>query len=40
MKHLKRMSVSRADAFTDFWNAIWRAWQSYNYDKNREINLL
>ncbi len=40
MKHVTRITVARADAFTDFWNALWRAWQDFRYDKAREFNIL
>ncbi|MFP4500049.1 MAG: hypothetical protein ACLFTT_03530 [Candidatus Hydrogenedentota bacterium] len=40
MKHVKRITVARADAFTDFWNALWRAWQGFRFDKSQEFNLL
>ena len=33
MKHIKTITVSRADAFTDFMNAFWRAWMDYRRDK-------
>lgn len=37
MKHLRRISMSRADAFNEFMNALWRAWQDFRYQKNDEI---
>ena len=37
MMHLRKITLQRADAFTDFMNAMWRAWQDFRYDKNREI---
>lgn len=37
MKHLKRISVVRADAFTNFMNAMWRAWQDFRFEKKNEI---
>ncbi len=29
MKHITRISAVRADAYGDFLNAIWRAWQDF-----------
>ena len=37
MKHLKKISTTRADAFTDFFNAVWRAWQDFLYAKKNEV---
>lgn len=36
MKHLKPISARRADAFTNFFNAIWRAWMDFRYEKKNE----
>ncbi len=37
MRHLRTISMAPADAFNDFMNALWRAWQDFRYEKNREI---
>lgn len=37
MRHVKVVTVKRADAYTDFLNALWRAWQDFRYQKNEEI---
>lgn len=37
MKHIRKITTVRADAFTDFMNAIWRAWQDFRYAKKNEI---
>ncbi len=39
MKHIKKISTVRADAFTDFLNAIWRAWQDFRIAKKNEISI-
>lgn len=33
MKHIHKVSIIRADAFTDFMNAIFRAWSDYTFAK-------
>jgi len=40
MKHFRQITVARADAFTDFWNALFRAWQDFRYDKASSITIL
>ncbi len=37
MKHIKTITTARADAFTNFLNAIWRAWQNFLIEKKNEI---
>jgi len=37
MKHIKRITVARAEAFTNFFNATWRAWRDFRYNKKYEI---
>lgn len=37
MKHVKRITVVRADAFINFMNAVWRAWQDFRFEKKNEI---
>lgn len=37
MKHLKTISIARADAFTDFTNAIYRAWRDFRFGKKNEL---
>lgn len=39
MKHIKPISVTRADAFTDFFNAIWRSWQDFRFAKKNEFSI-
>lgn len=39
MKHLKPMTVARADAFTNFFNAIFRAWQDFRFEKKNEFSI-
>jgi len=39
MKHIRTMSVSRADAFTDFWNAFWRAYRDFRFAKKNEFGV-
>jgi hypothetical protein len=39
MKHIKTITTARADSFTDFMNAFWRAWIDFRYAKKNEINL-
>lgn len=39
MKHIKTISMTRADAFTDFLNAVWRAWQDYRVAKKNEFGV-
>ena len=39
MKHIKRISVTRADAFIDFFNAFWRAWRDFQYNKKYEMGI-
>jgi hypothetical protein len=29
MKHVRKISATRADAFTAFFNDLWRAWYDY-----------
>lgn len=37
MKHLKRITtVRRADAYNDFLNDVWRAWQDFRYEKKNQ----
>lgn len=36
MKHIKTISTSKADAFTTYYNAIWRAWRNFQYEKKNE----
>ncbi len=33
MKHIRKVSVVRADAVSDFSNAVWRAWQDMISEK-------
>ena len=37
MKHIKRLTTARADAFTDFTNAVWRAFQDFRFGKKNEL---
>jgi hypothetical protein len=50
MKHIGQVSVvpngstlrrelSRADAFTDLWNGLWRVWSDFIYQKKNEISV-
>jgi len=39
MKHIKAITVARADAITDFWNDIWRAWLEFKIAKKNELGL-
>lgn len=39
MKHLRPVTVARADAFTDLYNAIWRAWRDFRYAKKNDMGL-
>ena len=36
MKHIKPITTMRADAFTNFMNAVWRAWEDFRYEKKNE----
>ncbi len=43
MKHVKKISMQKvstpkADAFTNYYNAIWRAWQDFRYEKKNEFS--
>ena len=38
MKHVKKISVAKADAFTNYYNAIWRAWQDFQFAKKNEYS--
>jgi hypothetical protein len=37
MKHIRTITTARADAFITFYNAIWRAWQNYRFEKKNEV---
>lgn len=40
MKHIRGISASkaiRADALSDFYNAVWQAWLEFSYRKKNEI---
>jgi len=37
MKHIKTLSMTRADAFNNFLNDIWVAWQNFRFDKKNEM---
>mgnify|MGYP006972337459 CR=1 FL=1 len=37
MKHIRKMTLKRADAFNNFMNAVWRAWQDFRYEKKNEV---
>ena len=37
MKHIKTITLARADAYADFLNAVWRAWQDFLYAKKNEL---
>jgi len=39
MKHCKPVSLRKADAFTNFMNAVWRAWMDFRYEKKNEYAL-
>ena len=39
MKHIKTISTAKADAFTNFYNAIWRSWQDFRYQKKNEYSI-
>lgn len=39
MKHIKKITMVRADAFTDLLNAVWRAWQDFRYAKKNEYSI-
>jgi hypothetical protein len=37
MKHVRPMTVAKADAYSDFFNAVWRAWQDFRFAKKNEF---
>jgi len=37
MKHIRKISANRADAFSDFLNTVWGAWQDFLQTKKNEI---
>jgi hypothetical protein len=37
MKHIKTITVTKADAFANLFNAVWRAWQDFLYEKKNDI---
>lgn len=37
MKHIRKISARRADAFSDFLNTVWSAWQDFLQTKKNEI---
>lgn len=39
MKHLKRITTQRADAYSDFWNAVWRAYRDFRFAKKNETGV-
>ncbi len=39
MKHIKKISVVRAEAFANFFNAFWRAWRDFQYSKKYEMGI-
>lgn len=39
MKHIKRITVTRAEAFTNLFNAAWRAWRDFQYNKKYEMGV-
>jgi hypothetical protein len=38
MKHIKKISTVRADAFLDFFNAMYRAWEDFKFAKKNEFS--
>jgi hypothetical protein len=36
MKHIRQISTPKADAFIDFYNALFRAWVGFRDDKKNE----
>ena len=38
MKHLRQISTPKADAFLDFYNALYRAWIDFGNAKKNEAN--
>jgi hypothetical protein len=37
MRHLRAVTkISKADAYTDFFNAVWRAWLDFRVQKREE----
>ncbi len=36
MKHIRQISTPKADAFVDFYNALFRAWVDFRNDKKDE----
>ncbi len=38
MKHVKPMTVAKADAYSDFFNAIYRAWVDFRIAKKNEFS--
>ncbi len=39
MKHIKTITVTRADAYANFFNAVYRAWQAFLFEKKNETPL-
>lgn len=39
MKHIQPITVARADAFTNYVNALFRAWQNFRFEKKNEIGI-
>lgn len=37
MKHIRTISVARADAFTDLLNAVYRAWLDFIFAKKNGL---
>jgi len=37
MKHIRTITSKRADAFSDFWNDLSRAWSNFVYAKKNEV---
>ncbi len=37
MKHIRRVSSMRADAFSDFMDGVWREWRIFREAKKDEV---
>ena len=39
MKHIKPVTVARADALTDLWDAVWSAWLNFRFAKKNDYGV-
>lgn len=39
MKHLKSITLVRADALSNFTNGLWRLWNEFTRDKKNDFGL-